>query len=64
MRYHISKRKRFTENETKFFVANIVLGLEYIHQNGVIHRDIKPENIVIDESGYLRITDFGVARNY
>jgi serine/threonine protein kinase len=43
-------------------VACIVLGLEYIHENKFIHRDIKPENLVLDEKGYLRITDFGVAK--
>ena len=62
LRYHICKRKRFSENETKFFVACILTGLEYIHSNGVIHRDIKPENIVFDTKGYLKITDFGIAR--
>jgi serine/threonine protein kinase len=62
LRYHICKRKRFTENETKFFAACIVTGLEYIHSNAVIHRDIKPENLVFDTKGYLRITDFGIAR--
>jgi serine/threonine protein kinase len=37
-------------------------GLEYIHNKSIIHRDIKPENLVFDEDGYLRITDFGIAR--
>jgi serine/threonine protein kinase len=41
-----------------------VLGLEYIHDNSIIHRDIKPENLVLDERGYVRITDFGVAKLY
>jgi serine/threonine protein kinase len=39
-----------------------VLGLEYIHENGIIHRDIKPENLVFENTGYIRITDFGIAR--
>lgn len=43
-------------------MACVLLGLEYIHQNGVIHRDIKPENLVFDSNGYLKITDLGVAR--
>lgn len=40
----------------------IVNGLEFIHSKGIIHRDLKPENLVFEENGYLRITDFGVAR--
>ena len=42
----------------------LLLGLEYLHVNNVIHRDIKPENLVLDEKGYLRITDFGIAKVY
>lgn len=62
LRYHICKHRRFSELQTKFFVANIVLCLEYLHNNSIIHRDIKPENLVFDSEGYLRITDFGIAR--
>lgn len=62
LRYHLSRLKKFTEEQTKFFVANLVVGLEYIHNQGIIHRDIKPENLVFDSNGYLRITDFGIAR--
>ena len=40
----------------------MIVGLEYLHTNGVIHRDIKPENLVLDAKGYLRITDLGIAR--
>lgn len=45
-----------------FFVACLVAGLEYCHEKQIIHRDIKQENLVIDDEGYLRITDFGIAR--
>ena len=57
--YHICKIRRFSENKTKFFIACLNLGFEYIHSNKIIHRDIKPENLVLDDRGYLRITDFG-----
>ena len=62
LRYHIAYKKTFTESETKFFIANMILALEYIHSKNILHRDIKPENLVLEKSGYLRITDFGVAK--
>ncbi|CAG9336240.1 unnamed protein product [Blepharisma stoltei] len=62
LRYHLIKNERFTEKQTKFFVACIVTGLEYIHLNGIIHRDIKPENLVLDSRGYVKIADFGIAK--
>lgn len=71
LRYHISKNKRFSEEQSKFFVACILLAFDYLHSNNIIHRDIKPENIVLDENGifiliigYVRLTDFGIAKLY
>ena len=62
LRYHLCLLQKFSEEETKFFFACLLLGLEYIHGNNIIHRDIKPENLVCEENGYIRITDFGVAK--
>ena len=62
LRYQLTKKKKFTEKETKFFISNIILALEYIHKKNIIHRDIKPENLVLESTGYVRITDFGVAK--
>jgi serine/threonine protein kinase len=62
LRYHLNLKERFSEEQTKFFAACIITGLEYLHVNNIIHRDIKPENLVLDTKGYLRITDFGIAR--
>ncbi|CAG9317218.1 unnamed protein product [Blepharisma stoltei] len=62
LRYHLGKQRRFTEEQTRFFIVCILNGLEYLHMNGIIHRDIKPENLVLDEKGYVRLTDFGIAR--
>ena len=63
LRYHLS-RKKFNEEEAKFIIVCILLGLKYLHSKGVIHRDIKPENIVLDSKGFAHITDLGVARPF
>lgn len=39
-----------------------MLALEYLHVNNIIHRDLKPENLVLDDKGYVRLTDLGIAR--
>jgi len=62
LRYHISRQRRFSEEQTRFFVGCIMIGLEYCHMNGILHRDIKPENLVLDYKGYVRVTDLGIAR--
>ncbi|CAJ0968701.1 unnamed protein product, partial [Ranitomeya imitator] len=45
----------------RFIAAEIIYGLQFIHSRGIIHRDIKPENILLDSTGHLKITDFGLA---
>ena len=62
LRYHCSRYRSFSEEQTRFFLACIIHSLSYIHKNEVIHRDIKPENLVLDDKGYVRITDFGIAK--
>lgn len=62
LRHLIAKSVSFTEEESKFIIACLLIGLSYVHEKNIIHRDIKPENLVLDEIGYIRITDFGVAR--
>lgn len=62
LRYHMTLKSTFTESETKFLVACIVHTLSFIHEKKILHRDIKPENLVFDKQGYLKLTDFGIAR--
>ena len=62
LRFHCSRYRRFSEEQTRFFIACMVHTLSYIHQKNVIHRDIKPENLVLDDKGYRHITDFGIAK--
>lgn len=63
LRNYLADSERLSEEACKFIIACIIKGLEYIHSCKVFHRDVKPENLVIDEKGYIRITDFGIARS-
>ncbi len=59
---HLRKAYRFDGALTHFYAAQLTISLEYLHHLGIVHRDIKPENIMIAEDGFLRITDFGLAK--
>ena len=53
-----------TEYSAKFYIASIILGIEAMHRKGIMHKDLKPKNILMDEDGYLKISDFGLAEYY
>lgn len=60
---YINKLGRFSLEQTKFYAAEILLGLEYLHESiNIIHRDLKPENILIDGEGHVKLTDFGLSK--
>lgn len=59
---HLVRTNRFTENVSKFYCAQVVLAIEYLHSLDIIHRDLKPENTLISHDGYIKITDFGFAK--
>ena len=59
---HLRQNKYFPEEKVKFYAAIIGLSLEYLHKKGIVYRDIKPENILLDEDGYLKLVDFGMAK--
>ncbi|KAL6080430.1 PHprotein kinase domain containing protein [Balamuthia mandrillaris] len=60
--FHLQKEKTFNPDRVRFYAAEIVLGLEYLHKQGVIYRDLKPENLLLTADGHICMTDFGISK--
>jgi len=60
--FHLRKTYKFSIPKAKFYIAEIILGLEVLHKQGIIYRDLKPENILMDEEGHLKLADFGLSK--
>ncbi|KAK2920295.1 hypothetical protein Q8A73_002499 [Channa argus] len=58
----LSKEVMFTEEDVKFYLAELALALDHLHSLGIIYRDLKPENILLNEEGHIKITDFGLSK--
>lgn len=58
--YHLN-RTRFSETQVRFWAAQILLGIQHLHEKRIVYRDLKPENILLDEKGNCSISDLGLA---
>jgi beta-adrenergic-receptor kinase len=59
--FHLSHKGRFTAKESKYYAARTLLGIAAMHDKNIAYRDLKPENILMDEQGYTKISDLGLA---
>ena len=62
--FHLRRAQRFTEEKTRFYAAEVLLALNYLHSSGVVYRDLKPENVMIDFEGHIKLTDFGLSKKF
>lgn len=60
--FWLKKDRKFSENRSRLYAAEITVALEALHAADIVYRDLKPENILLDEAGHLRLTDFGLAK--
>lgn len=58
----LSKEVMFTEEDVKFYLAELALALDHLHKLGIVYRDLKPENILLDSDGHIKLTDFGLSK--
>jgi serine/threonine protein kinase len=58
----IKKEKSFSEKRAKFYAAQVFLALDYLHELGFVYRDLKPENVLFDTNGYIKVSDYGLAK--
>lgn len=58
----LKQKARLEIDISAFFASQMVLFLEYMHENNIVYRDMKPENMLIDKDGYLKIIDFGLSK--
>lgn len=55
-------RKRFDDDAARFYTGCVINAFDYLHDKGIVYRDLKPENLLLDASGYVKLTDFGFAK--
>jgi serine/threonine kinase 38 len=51
-----------TEDEARFYAAELVLAIESVHKLKCIHRDLKPDNVLIRKNGHIKLSDFGLSK--
>ncbi|KAK9457939.1 kinase-like domain-containing protein [Dipodascopsis uninucleata] len=60
--WHLQKEGRFSEKRAKFYIAELILALEHLHNHDIVYRDLKPENILLDANGHIALCDFGLSK--
>lgn len=59
---YLHKAGKFNEQQARFYAASIVQAFDHLHSKSIVYRDLKPENLMLDEFGYLKVVDFGLAK--
>ena len=52
-----------TEEQTRFYIAETALAIQSVHEMNYVHRDLKPDNILLDNSGHVKLSDFGLCKD-
>uniref|UniRef100_H2YRI0 Protein kinase C n=1 Tax=Ciona savignyi TaxID=51511 RepID=H2YRI0_CIOSA len=60
--FQIQKSRKFSEERSRFYAAEVILALQFLHKHGIVYRDIKLDNILLDQDGHCKLADFGMCR--
>ncbi|KAB5563594.1 serine/threonine-protein kinase sck1 [Coniochaeta sp. 2T2.1] len=60
--WHLQKEGRFDEKRAKFYIAELILAIQHLHEANIVYRDLKPENILLDANGHIALCDFGLSK--
>jgi len=60
---YLDMKERFSIEETRFYMAELIVALDVVHRSGFVHRDVKPDNIMLTKSGHLKLLDFGLCKH-
>lgn len=60
--FHLRKSRKFSEKRARFYAAQLLLSMAHLHELNIAYRDLKLENILMDEKGFIALTDFGLSK--